>query len=236
MYEAFGWPHVLILLNGAVLTLALCVTSGICGSIFGVVLGLARTSPSRIARWLSAIYVSFIRGIPVLVIIFFIYFGLPLLFPDLDLSPFITAVVALSAYAGAYIAEIIRGSIEAIPPGQSEAANALGLNYYNKYRYVIIPQAMRIVVPPGIGFLISLVKDSSLVTVIGFIELARAGSVVSNLTSDPIATYLVVGAMYFVICYGISLLGKWYENRLGVHIDPLSLQPPPLSLQVGRSE
>lgn len=230
MFEPFGWQHLLPLAKGAILTIALSVSAGLVGSILGMVLGLARTSPSRIARWISAIYVGFIRGIPLLVIIFFSYFGLPLIFPGLELSTFLTSLVALSIYAAAYMAEIIRGSIEAIPRGQSEAADALGLGYYYKYRYVIIPQAMRIVVPPGVGFLIMLVKETSLVTVVGFIELTRAGSVVSNLTADPITTFLVVAAFYFVICYGISLLGQRYEKKTGVHADPLS---KPLSLRVG---
>jgi polar amino acid transport system permease protein len=226
MFEAFGPEHLLPLLKGAVWTIVLCVISGVIGSVAGMILGLARTSPSRIARWISGIYINLIRGIPILVIIFFIFFGLPLLFPDLDLSKFVSAIIALSVFAAAYVAEIVRGSIEAIPKGQSEAAEALGLGYYAKFRYVIIPQAMKIVVPPGIGFLIGLVKDSSLVTVIGFIELTRAGNIVSNLTGDPITTFLVVGAMYFVICYGISLLGRWYEKRTGVHVDSPRLRLP----------
>jgi polar amino acid transport system permease protein len=102
--------------------------------------------------------------------------------------------------------------------------DALGLNYWLKYKRVIIPQAMKIAVPPGIGFLIGLVKQSSLVSVIGFIELTRAGGVVSNLTADPITTYLMVALFYFVICFGISLFGRHYEKKLGFRTDSLSLQ------------
>lgn len=240
MFEAFSWYHLVPLFKGALWTIALCVTSGILGSIFGIILGLAATSPSRIARWIAGIYVNFIRGIPLLIIIFFIYFGLPLLFPSVETTRFVTAVIALSAFAAAYIAEIVRGSIDAVPKGQSEAANALGLNYVRKYRYVIMPQALKIAVPPGISFLIALVKDSSLVTVIGFIELTRAGTIVSNLTADPITTYLVVGAIYFVICYGISLAGQWYEKRVGLQSDtlrPLSVKlPKTLTAESGSSK
>ncbi|MGO4856308.1 amino acid ABC transporter permease [Arthrobacter sp. 2MCAF14] len=224
MFEAFGWNDLIPLAQGAILTLGLCVTSGIFGTIFGLLLGLASTSPSRIARAISALYVYIIRGIPILVIIFMIYFGLPLMFPELELSKFSSAVVALSIYAAAYVAEIVRGSIEAVPPGQGEAADALGLAYYPKFRYVIVPQAMRIIVPPGIGFLIGLVKDSSLVTVIGYVELTKSGNIVANLTNNPIATFLTVGAMYFVICYGISLLGRWYEKRTGIHVESRRLK------------
>lgn len=232
MFEGFGWQYLLPLAKGVLWTIALCLTSGILGSVLGLALGLARTSPSRVARWVSAIYVNAIRGIPLLVIIFFVYFGLPLLVPGLDLSAFLTGVIALTVFAAAYIAEIIRGSIEAIPHGQSEAADALGLGYALKLRYVIMPQAMKIAVPPGISFLIALVKDSSLVGVIGFIELTRAGTIVSNLTADPITTYLLVGALYFVVCFGISRLGKRYERGVARRTTPLNT-PKPLKLEIG---
>lgn len=223
MFDNFGWEYLVPLIKGALWTIALCLTSGVFGTIFGLILGLAETSPSRVARWTSSIYVNFIRGIPLLILIFFVYFGTPLLFPSVDLPGFLTGVVTLTAYAGAYLAEIFRGSIEAVPKGQNEAAEALGLGYVLKFRYVIIPQATKIAVPPGIGFIIGLIKDSSLVTVIGFIELTRAGTIVSNLTGNPIITYLVVAAMYFVLCYGISLLGQRYEKRTGVGNDPLKV-------------
>lgn len=216
MLRSLNWQDLASLLKGALWTVALCLSSGIIGTVLGLLLGLASTSPSRIARAVSRIYVSFVRGIPLLIIIFFAFFGIPLVFPGFEPSAFLTGVIALSVFAAAYMAEIFRGSIGAVAKGQSEAAEALGLGYLLKYRYVILPQAMKIAVPPGIGFLIALVKDSSLVTVIGFIELTHAGSIVSNLTADPITTYAVVAALYFIICYGISWLGQAYERRTGV--------------------
>jgi polar amino acid transport system permease protein len=226
MFRPFGWQDLIPLLEGAWLTIQLCAVSGILGVIFGLVLGIARTSPNRIARWISTIYISCVRGIPVLVIIFFVFFGIPLLVPGLEPDKFSSAVIALTCFAAAYVAEIVRGSIEAVAKGQSEAADALGLNYWRKLTYVILPQAVKIMVPPGIGFLIGLVKDSSLVTVTGLLELTHAGNIVTNLTGDPIKTFLVVAAMYFVICYGISQLGRLYEKRTGVHVDPLKLPEP----------
>jgi polar amino acid transport system permease protein len=216
MLRSFNANDLEALFRGALWTLALCATSGVLGTIIGLVLGLAATSPSRIARAIATAYVYFIRGIPLLIIVFFAYFGVPLLFPQVELSAFNTAVIALTVFTAAYMAEIFRGSINAVPKGQWEAADALGLGYVRKFRYVVLPQAMRIVVPPGIGFLIALVKDSSLVTVIGFIELTHAGTIVSNLTANPILTYSVVAAFYFVICYGISRLGRWYEKRTSI--------------------
>lgn len=226
MFRPFDWQDLVPLIEGAWLTIQLCAVSGILGVIFGLVLGIARTSPSRTARWISTIYISCVRGIPVLVIIFFVFFGIPLLFPGLEPDKFSSAVIALTCFAGAYVAEIVRGSIEAVAKGQSEAADALGLDYWRKLRYVILPQAVKIMVPPGIGFLIGLVKDSSLVTVTGLLELTHAGNVVTNLTGDPIKTFLIVAAMYFVICYGISSLGRLYERRTGIHVDPLKIPEP----------
>lgn len=232
MLRSFGWQDIEALLRGALWTLALCAISGVLGTILGGVIGLAATSPSRIARWVATALVTFVRGIPLLIIVFFAYFGIPLLFPDLSLSAFATAVIALTVFASAYLAEIFRGSINAVPRGQWEAADALGLGYFKKFRYVVLPQAMRIVVPPAIGFLIALIKDSSLVTVIGFVELTHAGTITSNLTANPILTYSVVAAFYFVICYGVSRLGRWYEQRSPadkVAVDP---EEKPSALQL----
>jgi polar amino acid transport system permease protein len=202
------------LLRGAGLTLAICAASGILGSLIGVILGAAKASPSRIARWLSAIYISFIRGVPILIILLFVYFALPLMAPSLTFSREFTAVVGLSIYSGAYMAEIVRGGIQAVPKGQSEAAQALGMHYFSRLRFVIFPQAMRIAVPPAIGFLIALVKASSLVSVIGFVDLTRAGRIVTTVNHEPLITFAVVAALYFVISYPISLLGTWFERRL----------------------
>ena len=202
------------LLRGAGLTLVIVAAAGVLGSLIGIVLGTAKASPSWIARAISSIYVNFLRGVPILIILLFTYFALPLIVPALTFSRGLTAVVGLSVYAGAYIAEIVRGSIQAVPKGQSEAAEALGMHYFMRMRYVIFPQAMKIAVPPGIGFLIALVKASSLVSVIGFVDLTRAGRIVTTINQQPLLTFLVVGALYFAISYPISLLGRWYERKL----------------------
>lgn len=232
MLRSFGWQDIEALLRGALWTLALCAISGVLGTVLGGVIGLAATSPSRIARWVATALVTFVRGIPLLIIVFFAYFGIPLLFPDLSLSAFATAVIALTVFASAYLAEIFRGSINAVPRGQWEAADALGLGYFKKLRYVVLPQAMRIVVPPAIGFLIALIKDSSLVTVIGFVELTHAGTITSNLTANPILTYSVVAAFYFVICYGVSRLGRWYEQRSPTDKAAVDPEEKPSALQL----
>lgn len=216
MYEPFGLDHLAPLLSGAWMTAILCLCSTVIGGIAGFALGVLGTLPSKASRMLSGMLTGFVRGVPVLMIIFFCYFGIPALFPYLDVTPFAAAVLALSIFAAAYIGEIVRGSIAAISKGQSDAADALAMSLFQKYRHVLLPQAVRIMLPSGIGFLLILLKDSSLVSVVGLIELARAGTIVSNLTNEPIATYLAVGAIYFVLCFAIAQAGRVVEAKLGV--------------------
>ena len=216
MPDFLGNDYFSAFLIGALWTIALSVVSAVAGSIFGLLLGLGETSSNRVARWLCTAYVNVVRGIPLLVIIFFIYFGIPLAFPGIGLSKFLTGIVALSLFAAAYIAEILRGSIEAIPDGQTEAAKALGLSYILRHRYVILPQALKIALPSGVNFFVSLIKDSSLISAIGFTELMRTGRLVGDLSENAIVTYLVTAVIYFVICYTTTQFGRRLERRLDV--------------------
>lgn len=218
MFEGLGWKHLSLILDGAVVTVQICLLAVLFGGVLGLMFGLMSAGSIRPLRWLSTTYVAIIRGIPVLLIIFFVYFGVPLLSPGSSLPEYWSGVIALSVFASAYIAELVRGSIQAVPRGQFEAAEALGLRYRERMRWVILPQAAKMMVPPGVGFLVILIKDSSLVAVIGLIELTRAGNIVSSLTAEPITAYLIVGACYFVICYALSAAGRRYERRLGVRV------------------
>ncbi|MAS03084.1 amino acid ABC transporter permease [uncultured Mycolicibacterium sp.] len=218
MFEAFGWQHLALIIQGAFVTVQICVLSVAFGGVLGLMLGLMSTGSVRPLRWISAVYVGLIRGIPVLLVIFFVYFGVPLLAPGSSVPEYWAGVIALSIFASAYIGELVRGSIEAVPRGQFEAAKALGLGYVERMRWVIMPQAARLIVPPGVGFLVVLIKDSSLVAVIGLIELTRAGNIVSSQTADPIVAYTVVGAFYFVICFALSTAARRYERRLAANV------------------
>lgn len=202
------------LIKGLGYTALAVVISGAVGSIVGMVLGLAATSPVPPARWISNIYTNIIRGIPPLIILFFMFFALPILFPLLTFSPIFTAILGLSIYAAAYVGEIFRGSINAIPSGQYEAAEALGMGYFVKFRYVIVPQAMRIVLPSGMGFLISLVKASALASAIQYAELTKEANIISTINNQPLTVFLIAAALYFAISYPMALLGRWWERRL----------------------
>lgn len=202
------------LLRGAWLTVVLLVISGGLGTLVGMVFGMARSAPLAPVRWLAAIYTNFVRGIPILIILLFLYYVIPLMFPYATFSQVVTAIIGLTVYAGAYMAEIFRGSIQAVPRGQLEAAEALGMRYPQKMRYIVLPQALKIAVPPAIGFLIALVKASSFVSVISATDLTRAGKIVTSQNQAPLSTYLVVAALYFLISYPLSRLGRWTERRL----------------------
>lgn len=202
------------LLRGLGLTAIAVAISGAVGSVVGLLLGLAATSPVPPLRWLSNIYTNIVRGIPPLIILFFMYYALPILFPLLTFSPAFTTILGLSVYAAAYVGEIFRGSINAVPTGQKEAAEALGMGYYGKTRYIIIPQAMRIVLPPGMGFLISLVKASALASAIQYVELTQQAHIISTINNQPLLVFFIAAVLYFAISYPMALLGRWWERRL----------------------
>lgn len=214
MLESFGTENFEPLLRGGYYTVILVAASGALGLVVGLLFGLGRTAHTAPIRWLSLAYISFIRGQPVLIILFFAYYVIPLVFPAATFSRLTTAIVGLTVYAGAYLAEILRGSINSVAVGQTEAASALGMNYFLRLRYVVLPQAMKVAVPPTVGFIVALVKATSLTSVIGFVELTRAGRIVSTVNGEPLTTFLIVALGYIIICYPITLFGKWYERKL----------------------
>lgn len=204
------------LAKGAGITALLCIIAGVAGSILGLIIGLMRSSSWPVVRWISAIFTNFLRGIPLLIILLFTYFALPLLVPGAVFSQLVSGAIGLTLFVSAYIGEVVRGSIDAVPKGQFEAAEALGMNFAQKFRYVVMPQAMRVIVPPWVGIILSMIKDSSLVSVIGLVELTQAGKIVGTRTMEPLVAFVVVGAVYFLICYPLGHFGRWYEKRLKV--------------------
>ena len=159
-FEKFGWKHLIPLLNGLLVTLRICALTLVLGTVVGVLVGIALTSNKKILKGICRLYVNLIRGIPLLVILFMIFYGIPLL-TGVDVPQKIACIVGLTIYAGAYIAEIVRGSIQSIPKGQTEAAQALGMSPFQVMRIVIFPQAIRLMIPPLVGFFIALVEEFS---------------------------------------------------------------------------
>ena len=198
--------------QGLMWTLALTAIGFTGGILFGFLVALARVSPIRWISALAAGWIALFQGTPLLMQLFVVYFGLPLL----GLSPpaWGAVAVALTAHASAFLGEIWRGAIQAVPKGQSEAAHALGLDYRARMRDVILPQAMRLSLPATIGFLVQLLKGTSLAAIVGFIELTHAGQIVSNQTFRPLLVFGIVGLVYFALCWPLSLWGRRIESRL----------------------
>lgn len=222
MFQTFSWYHVAYLGHAALWTLLLSAIALSGGAILGALLALMRIAPSRISRIFARVYIYIIQGTPLLVVLFLAYFGLAFL--GFDIPPLLAAGVALTLYASAFLGEIWRGAVDSIDKGQWEGSYALGLSWRRTMRLVVIPQAVRVSIPPTVGFLVQLVKNTALASVIGFIELTRAGQIVSNATFQPLYVYLVVAAMYFVICYTLSLLSRYLEAKTGGNLNSIASQ------------
>lgn len=212
MFSTFGVNHVFYLALAARYTLLLFVVALAGGAIAGGLLTILATIPRPRINWAARAFIYVVQGIPLLVLLFLSYFGLTSI--GLDVPPLAGATLALSIFAGAFLGEIWRGAIQAISRGQWEAAFALGMGWGSTMRLVIAPQAVRAAIPPTVGFLVQLIKNTSLASIISFIELTRAGQIVANSTFEPLPVYLTVAAMYFVLCYPLSCASRSLETRL----------------------
>lgn len=215
MIREFGLIDFYYLVLAARWTLALTALAFIGGGIVGIIVALMRVSSIAPLRALGAAYVGIIQGIPLLAWLFVFFFGLPII-ANYQVSPWIAATVAFSIYAGAFLGEIWRGCLLAIPRQQWEAGSALGLGFFEQLRYVIAPQAIRIAIPPTVGFLVQLIKNTSLAAVIGFIELTREGQLTTAATYRPFTVYIVVAAIYFAMCFPLTQWSRSLERKLRV--------------------
>ena len=183
----------------------------------GFVIAILRTTQSRILRTLTAGYIQLFQGTPVLMQLFVFYYGLAVLF-DVQVDAWPAVALAFTLYAGAFLGEIWRGSIQAIPRTQWEASACLSLGYLQQLRFVILPQAMRVSIPPTVGFLVQLIKNTSIAAIIGFVELTRAGQLMVNVTFQPMIVYPIVAALYFVLCWPLSLLSRYLEKGIDANL------------------
>jgi polar amino acid transport system permease protein len=184
------------------------------GGLLGLVVAVLRVVPFRPLNWLAIAYINLIQGTPLLGQLFVFFFGLPLI--GLTVDSWTAAAWSLSIYASAFFGEIWRGSLQSISQRQWEAGASLGLTYRQRLFNVVLPQAVRISIAPTVGFLVQLVKNTSLTSLIGFIELTRAAQIISGATFAPLPVYLTAAAIYFVICFTLSQLSQMLERRLHV--------------------
>ena len=210
MIRDFGSVEFVYLLAAMRWTLGLSLVAFVGGGVVGLVVALLRVAPVRPLRWLAAGYIQLFQSTPLLMLLFLVFFGLALF--GLSQNEFVSVTVALTVYASSYFGEIWRGSIQAVPQSQWQGSAALGFSYLEQMRHVVLPQSVRIATPPTVGFMVQLVKNTSLASIIGFHELTHAAQYVNNLTLKPILVYGVVGAMYFAVCFPLYLLSRRLER------------------------
>jgi len=214
MIREFTFTDVLYLIAAMRWTLALTAIAFAGGGLVGLTIALFRVSAFAPLRWIGAIYVHAVQGTPLLAWLFVFFFGLSIV--GVEVSPWIAAAAAYSIYAGAFLGEIWRGCLQAIPRTQWEAGASLGLSFTAQLRYIIVPQATRLAIPPTVGFLVQLIKNTSLAAVIGFVELTREGQLTTATTFRPFTVYLTVSALYFVLCFPLTQVSRRLERRLHV--------------------
>jgi polar amino acid transport system permease protein len=211
LIRPFGWNEFMIIVMAAQWTIALSAIAFAGGGIGGLFIALVRVSDARWPRLIATGFIRVFQGTPLLMQLFLVFFGMNIM--GFAINPWLAAAVALTLHASAFLGEIWRGCVEAVAPGQREAATALGLRYYDRMRYVILPQAARIAVAPTVGFLVQLIKGTSLAAIIGFTELTRQGQIINNATFSPFMVFGTVAVVYFILCWPLSLLARRMEAK-----------------------
>jgi polar amino acid transport system permease protein len=212
MNRYFGIDEVWLLIFATRWTILLTLTAFAGGGILGAVIAILRVAPPRILRLAAAAYIRLLQGLPLLILLFLVFFGANIL--GLRIDAWTAAAVGFSLYGSAFLGEIWRGCLQAVPRGQRDAAIALALPFSKRLRLVIAPQAARIAVPPTVGFLVQLLKSTSLASVIGFTELTWTGQMINNATFRPLIVFSLVAGLYFLMCWPLSLLAARLERRL----------------------
>lgn len=206
------WDIARNLLTGLQWSLLLSLLAFIGGGVLGWLVLLARVSTRTLRQALATVFIEVFQGTPLLMQLFLVFFGVALL--GGDISPWMSAAIALTLFTAAYLAEIWRGCVEAIPGGQWEASASLALTRYEQLRHVVLPQALRIAVAPTVGFSVQVVKGTAVTSIIGFTELTKTGSMLANATFEPFMVYGLVALGYFCLCFPLSLFARYLERRL----------------------
>jgi polar amino acid transport system permease protein len=209
--RTFGFPEFLFIVEAAKWTIALSLIAFVGGALGGLIIALTRTSDNRLLQKLSGGFIQLFQGTPLLLQLFLVFFGAPVL--GIEINPWLAASVALILNTSAFLGEIWRGCIQAVPSGQWEAALALSLPYKARMKLVILPQAFKIALAPTVGYMVQVIKGTSLAAIIGFVEVTRSGQIINNATFQPLVVFSVVAAIYFVLCWPLSLLAARMERK-----------------------
>jgi polar amino acid transport system permease protein len=208
------WDIVRNLLLGARWTVLLSLIIFVTGGVMGLLILALRTSKVAPLRRFAWAYIELFQGTPLLMQLFLAFFGIALL--GVDVPPWLAAGVALSLWSSAFLAEIWRGCVESIAKGQWEASASLAMGYVQQMRYVILPQAMRVALPPTVGFSVQIVKSTALTSIIGFIELSKTGTNIVNATFESFTVYGCVALIYFALCWPLSKTSRVLERKFNV--------------------
>lgn len=214
MIEFSTWDILRNLLLAARWTILLSLVSFIGGAMVGLLLLFMRISKKKSMRAFSKYYVELFQGTPLLMQLFIAFFGLGLI--GIDVPAWLAAGLTLILWAAAFLTEIWRGCVEAVSKGQWEASASLGMVRLQQMRYVILPQAMRVAIPPTVGFAVQVIKGTAVTSIIGFVELSKAGTVVTNATFQPFTVYGLVALIYFALCWPLSKSSQILERKLNV--------------------
>ncbi|MCS3468496.1 polar amino acid transport system permease protein [Pseudomonas sp. JUb42] len=212
MFEFSVWDIARNLLLAMRWTVGLSLIAFMGGALMGGLLVVLRLTGNRLVRVLIMGYVQVFQGTPLLLQLFLVYFGLSMF--GLQTSALVAASICLTLYASAYLTEIWRGCIVSVDRGQWEAGSSLSLSFAEQLRYVIVPQAFRIGIAPTVGFMVQIIKATALTSVIGFVEMTRAGQIITNATFQPFFIYGSVALMYFALCFPLSLYSRRLEHSL----------------------
>jgi polar amino acid transport system permease protein len=212
MFEFSVWDIARNLLLAMRWTVGLSLIAFIGGALMGGLLVVLRLTGNRLVRLLIMGYVQVFQGTPLLLQLFLVYFGLSMF--GLQTSALVAASICLTLYASAYLTEIWRGCIVSVDRGQWEAGSSLALSFAEQLRYVVVPQAFRIGIAPTVGFMVQIIKATALTSVIGFVEMTRAGQIITNATFQPFLIYGSVALMYFALCFPLSLYSRRLEHSL----------------------
>jgi polar amino acid transport system permease protein len=204
----------ILFLQGLGNTVLLCVAGLGLGLVIALFVGLARASRLRWLSWPAATYIEVVRDSPLLMQLYLVFFALPLL--GFQVPILVAGIATLMINSSAFMAEIVRGGIESVGKDQWEAARSLGMGYLQAMRWVVLPQAFRVMIPPGVGLLIGLIKDSSVISVISYMELTRVGQILTEKTFLSFQVFGIVAGLYFLLCYPLSRMALYAERRLGV--------------------
>lgn len=212
MFQHFSFTHFVFLLEAARWTLLLAAIGLVGGGLLGALVAFLRICPLRPLRWLAGAYIYVVQGTPLLVLLFIAYFGLADF--GLHVPPLVAAGTGFVIYASAFLGEIWRGVIESVGKGQWEGGMALALTWRQTLRHVVVPQALRVGIPPTVGFSVQVVKNTAVASIVGFVDLTRAGQIVASATFQPLRVYLAVAAIYFVLCASLSWLSRVIDRRM----------------------